>query len=52
VKFVRENDFELITEKEQIGTKKEINLKPSFEEYAKEKEIDEEIRMIIDKEIK
>jgi hypothetical protein len=51
-RFVRENDFELISDKTLKGAKSEIDLKQSFEEFAKEKEIDEEIKDIINKEIK
>jgi DNA repair exonuclease SbcCD nuclease subunit len=51
-KFVRENDFELISDKPLKGAKSEIDLKQSFAEFAKEKEIDEEIKDIIYKEIK
>jgi len=52
VKFVRENDFELISDKPLTGAKSEIDLKQSFEEFTKEKQIDNEIKDIINKEIK
>jgi DNA repair exonuclease SbcCD nuclease subunit len=52
IKFVRENDFELISDNRVIRAKSEIDLKQSFEEFAKEKEIDKEIKDIINKEIK
>lgn len=49
--FIKENDFELISDK-QITSKSEIDLKESFAEFAKEKQIDFEIKDIINKEIK
>jgi DNA repair exonuclease SbcCD nuclease subunit len=51
-KFVRENDFELISDDTTKRAKSEIDLKQSFEKFAKEKQIDEEIKEIINKEIK
>jgi hypothetical protein len=50
-KFIRENDFELVSVKTLGSAKNETNIKESFEEFAKEKEIDKEIKNIIIKEI-
>ena len=52
VKFVRENDFELISTNNQKCKHAEIDLKQSFAEFAEEKQIDNEIKEIINKEIK
>lgn len=52
VKFVRENDFELISKNNQKSKQTEIDLKKSFEEFAREKQIDNEIKTIINNELK
>lgn len=52
VKFIRENDFELISENTSKSVKTEISLKSSFEQFAQEYQIDNEIKNILLKELK
>ena len=52
IKFVIENDFQLVNSVlTPIKTKDETNLKESFEKFIKEKSIDNEIKVIIEKEL-
>jgi DNA repair exonuclease SbcCD nuclease subunit len=52
IKYVRENDFTLVSEFAPNNAKKETqSLKESFKQFANEKQVDESLRQIIDKEI-
>ncbi len=51
VVFKRENDFELVSDNRVDRAKSETNLKQSFEEFAKEKNVNSDIKKIIEGEI-
>jgi DNA repair exonuclease SbcCD nuclease subunit len=51
-KFVRENNFEIMSQVSSSKKKDSENLEQSFDRFAKEKMVDEEIQGIIKKEIK
>jgi DNA repair exonuclease SbcCD nuclease subunit len=52
VKFVRENDFELISENNQKYIQSGIELKQAFDKFTEEIKIDDEIKEIILRELK
>jgi DNA repair exonuclease SbcCD nuclease subunit len=52
IKFVRENNFEIMSQVSSSKKKDSENLEQSFARFAKEKNVDEEIQGIIKKKIK